>query len=177
MSLIFLSNDLQSPDKREKLRLPLQFITFAIRKGTMYKHTKNRKEGFVTQEAKTKFNSVVYGSVWACEHFSFYISIIDAYHRCSLGILNKNHSVDLEHRVKRSVTPISFDSLEELAYLNYKEKEPFDAYCYEGNINHPDITKRIWCPSRQDKRIIDGIHPKAFIGVYKEVKDERQQRV
>lgn len=158
--LLFLSNEFCNPHWYRDMRLPLEFITFAFIKGKMYKHFRNDGT-FVLQNQGRWGNDVVYGGLFLLKDFDFYIRILDAYHTCSLSTLQRNHTLDLHHRIITQATPISFQSIDELERLKYRERNCIDVQTYLGNSNHPKITQRLRNKS-MSYRIKDGINKLHF---------------
>jgi len=157
---------------QKEMKLPLQFITFAIAEGKMYKHYHNPSNFILDlDETKRWGNDVIYGALFLCKDFEFYATILDAYHVCSLSTLATNHTNDIHHRGEVGVTPISFESLDDLSRLKYEEKQPVKAQIYKGNIKHPKISSRVY--ANNPYRIIDGIDAKNFKELYWEVQNEQ----
>lgn len=167
-NLLFLYNDLIDPDVKEKLRLPLEFVSFAIVDGKMYSHYADNGV-FITPLGIDKDwgNTKVYGGLFICKDISYYYSLLDAYHACSMYNLRRNHFMDLHHRVSIKATPIYFDNLDELSRLKYREGGEIDAITYIGNTDHSRIYKRFL--TTQSYRLVDGILPKQFRKLYKGV--------
>lgn len=153
---MFIYNELISPDLYKSLNIPLEFIAFAITDGKLYTHFKQDNK-FMLPPGGTKLwgNTKVYGALFVCRDFDFYINILDAYHACSMDKLKRNHIKDLHHREIVEVTPIHFNAIDELARLKYRELTPISATTYFGNINHPKIKKRL--DTVKSYRIVDGI--------------------
>lgn len=168
IELIFLSNELMSPRKARELHVPLEFIGFAFIEGKMYHHT--RKKGtFVVQHHKQAWgNDVVYGGLFLVNDFHFHIRALDAYQGCSLSALSRNHVYDLHHRITTHATPIYFNSKEEFSSLRYKEGEPLRVHAYVGNINHPNITKKLRS-NHTGARIKEGLDKPNFKALLEEV--------
>ena len=165
-SLIFISNAFLGTLRHES-KIPLEFIAFAKTEGKMYSHARY-VDTFVSIEGRGYANDYVYGAIFLLNHFEFYIRQLDAYHACSRSALNKNHALDMHHRVHRDVTPISFSSIHEFETLRYVERDSIPCHMYIGNSNHPKINKRL----KQEKRsyrIIDGVHKEPFKQLIREV--------
>lgn len=159
--LIFLSNELQNPSHQNELKIPLEFITFGITEGRMYKHFRNQSNFIIPVDALKRWgNDVVYGGLFLCKDFDFYARLLDAYHVCSKSTLLRNHDKDIHHRIEVDVRPIYFETLEELASLKYREGEPIKAQTYLGNLKHPKITQRL--DKTVSYRIIDGVDTDNF---------------
>lgn len=170
--LIFLANNLQSPKVQKKMNLPLQFINFGIIKGRMYKYFGKNDVFVIPIESYREWgNTVIYGGIFLCNDFDFYSRILDAYHICSMSTLLCNHKNDIFHRVHVDVTPIYFETLDELARLKYKEsKETFKVQTYIANINHPKINNRL--NKTNSYRVIDGLNAEKFKELFWEVNSE-----
>lgn len=159
--LMFLSNKLQSPEHQKELNIPLTFVAFGITEGRMYKHFHSENTFIIPINSMKRWgNNVVYGGLFLCKDFDFYSRLLDAYHMCSMSTLHRNHTCDIHHRVNISVTPIRFNTLDELSRLKYKEGEPIEVQTYMGNIKHPRITQRL--RKTVSYRIIDGIDADNF---------------
>lgn len=153
--------------------MPLEFITFAYMEGKMYRFA-HSKGTFVVQDAKQRWgNDVVYGALFLVNDFHFYIRTLDAYQGCSLSMLGKNHSNDLQHRVHVPITPITFSTRDEFLSLRYKEKESIEALAYVGNLKHPKITQRVYSDVRP-YRIIQGIDKPHFVPLLREVLNDAE---
>lgn len=134
----------------------------------MYRHYGKRSNFVVPNDTLKHWgNDVVYGALFICKDFDFYNRIFDAYHVCSLSTLARNHINDIHHRVEVDVKPIYFDSINELASLQYREGEPIKATTYMGNTNHNKISQRL--NKTVSYRIIDGIDAKNFKQLFWEV--------
>ena len=166
--LLFLYNELIDPEVQEKLKLPLEFISFAITDGKMYTHYNDNGVFMMPLGIDKDWgNTKVYGALFVCKDISFYYSLLDAYHACSMYNLRRNHIMDMHHRVNIKATPIYFDNLEDMSRLKYREGVDIDAITYIGNINHSKIYKRF--SITQSNRIVDGILPKHYKKLYEGV--------
>ena len=172
--LIFLHNELMSTEVQRQMGIPMQFVSFAIAEGKMYKHYHNPSNFIIgLKETKQWGNKAVYGAIFLCKDFEFYSAILDAFHACSMSTLTTNHARDFHHRSEVNVIPISFDSLEDLSRLKYREKEAIKAQIYKGNVEHPKISCRL--NNHNSFRIIDGIDARNFKQLYWEVTDEQAE--
>ena len=169
--LLFLSNELISPTKRDEMRLPLHFVTFAHIEAQMYTNVRNDGVINIIQE-RTWGNNVTYGAVFLLDDFDYHIRTLDAHHLCSLSSLRRNHVLDTQHRVELHATPISFDTIDDLERLLYEEREPVLVQAYIGNLNHPRIHRRI--KSTRSERIIDNIMGAQFLELHREVHNGRE---
>lgn len=167
--ILFLSNNLMNPKLQRELGIPLLFISFALIEGKMYKHFRNDGT-FVTNSFKKWGNSVTYGALFLCKDFDFYGAIIDSYHSCSMSSMKRNHIYDVNHRIKVLATPITFNTIDDLAHLKYYEREPIEVDAYLANPKHPKIIKRIG--SNKVYRIQDNIDSINFIQLFREVGNE-----
>ena len=167
---MFFCNELQSPELRNDMRLPMRFITFAIMRGKMYRQSGGNGI-FITDQGRTWGNKVVYGSIYLLDEDDFYIRSLDAYHGCSLHTLRVNHSLDTQHRINTTVTPITFSTLEELSLLLYKERDEIAVQAYVGNLKHNKIKPRTLDNGRH--RITDGIYIEPYLKQYQEVSNEK----
>lgn len=155
-SLVFIYNELLSPDVHNNMSIPLEFIAFGTVDAKMYSHFKSNSN-FILPLGEDKLwgNTKVYGALFVCRDFDFYINILDAYHACSMDKLRRNHIKDLHHREIVEVTPIHFNTIDELSRLKYREGISIYATTYFGNINHPRIKRRL--TKIKPYRIVDGI--------------------
>lgn len=114
-------------------------------------------------------NYVVYGALFLCKDFDFYSRILDAYHLCSLSTLLRNHQCDELHRVEAQITPIYFNTLDELQRLMYRESEDsILAQTYTANIKNPKIKHRMKT-NFNSHRITSGIDAVNFKKLFWEV--------
>ena len=167
--LLFLYDTFINPDMIRNLKLPMHFITFAYTEGKLYTHF--RKDGtFLLPHGTTKAwgNRNVYGSIFQLDDFEFYIRVIDAYQRCSLSSLSRNHNNDIMHRLRVPCVPISFNTLDDLGRLRYSEREEHECYTYFGNPKHRKIRQRL--VRNPSYRLIDGVDKANFIKLYEEVR-------
>lgn len=115
-------------------------------------------------------NFVVYGALFLCKDFDFYCRILDAYHLCSLSTLLRNHPCDELHRVNIPITPIYFDTLDELQRLSYRESiDSIQAQTYTANTNNPKILNRM-NTTVNTYRITSGINAPNFKKLFWEVR-------
>jgi hypothetical protein len=128
-----------SPKTREQLRLPMTFVSFAITDGGLYKFPHTHLN---VVHKKMKGNNVVYGALYVLHDDNFHIRTLDSYYLCSLSTLRCNHNLDLSHRIKQEVRPITFSSIDQFSRLLYKEHEPILAEMYVANPKHPKTTQR-----------------------------------
>lgn len=174
-NLLFLTNEIMNPVRQCELCIPLTFINFGIIKGKMYTHYRSNSTFVITNVEKSYGNEVVYGGLFLCKDFDYYSRILDAYHVCSMSTLFYNHIKDIHHREKVQVTTIKFNSLTDLAILKYQEITQVEAETYVGNLNHPNILKRILC-TNHTYRIADGIDVNNFKELHREVINEEKKR-
>ena len=160
MKLLFISDKLLDPDYRELSRLPVEFVCFAHTDGKMYRINGNT---VVAKGVGSHGNSVVYGAIFALNDEYYHIRTLDALFNCSLSGLGKNHSLDMQHRRRELVTPIQFNSIDELSRLMYRELEPIEVEMYVANNTHPTIQKRIERTQKFNYRIKDGINKEPFL--------------
>lgn len=146
----------------------MHFVCFAHTEGKMYTYSKMKGKTFVIKNTKKWGNSVVYGAVFLCERYYLYQEMLDAFHRCSMSNLGKNHHLDMTHRLDIEVTPITFATLDDMARLLYKEKDPITVQAYLANTKHPKINQRIY-DKWHNYRVIDGLDARYFKEMYKGV--------
>lgn len=175
MSLIFLTNHLMSQSKLKDLRIPATFVCFGYVEGMLFKHYQHNQSSFLLLESGFNWgNSVVYGALYHINDYNYYIRQLDGYMRCSLSSISSNHKLDLHHRCSTEMTPIQFDTLDELDMLLYTETdEKFNVDVYVANLQHPDIKSKFGKRSyRYTNRLTNGIDAKSFIDLF----DERNRR-
>ncbi len=162
--LIFLSNKLMSPHVQRTLRLPIHFVSFAHMPGQLYTVYGNTDMfNYVSRRSQRK---VVYGAIFLLENYDFHIRTLDSYGLCSLSALGRNHSLDTLHRIDVEVTPIKFNTLDELARLLYKEMKPIQTQTYVGNLTNPKINLRT---KRHTYHVHSNIDKQSFKQLYREV--------
>lgn len=139
--------------------------------GKMYKHFRNQSNFVIPMDSKRRWgNNAIYGGIFVLQDFDFYIRILDAYFACSQSSLIRNHKNDIHHRVTTQATPIYFNTLEQLATLQYREGEPIKVQTYMGNVHHPNISQRL--NKTVSYRLIDGIDAENFTQLFREVTHE-----
>lgn len=165
--LLFLANELCDPHVQRDLRLPLEFIGFAVMPLHMYEGPHTRRTTFLARHTRSQTTDVVYGGLFLLRDADYYLRILDGYHLCSLSTLGRNHIKDEQHRITYEATPISFATLDELASLRYTEREPIHASVYVGN---PYQTKIYQClQARARRRVKFGIHHNPLTNLLREV--------
>ena len=172
-NLIFISNELIDPDLYKKLNIPLEFITFAHTDGEMYSHFKNNGVFFLPHNwgiRKSWGNTKVYVAVFLLKDYFFYVDLLDAYHACSKNKLTYNHINDIHHRVQVSVTPIKFNTIDELSSLRYREGQEVDVVSYVGNTKHPKIKQRL--TTQNNYREVNGCYELGIRKLFREVLHE-----
>lgn len=167
-NLIFLYNKLMNPEVFTSMQIPLEFIAFGMVDAKMYSQSYDDANFIVPLDANKKWgNSKVYGALYILKDVQFYLGILDAYHACSFDKLRRNHIMDIHHRHELDVTPIFYNSLDDLSRLKYREGTTITAVGYMGNTKHPRIERRI--SSTMSRRVIDGIDPYNYKKQYMEV--------
>ena len=167
---IFLTSNLLSPIIHRGMKIPLIFASFGVVEGKMYTSYGGKGTFITTPGTRTWGNEVVYGALFNIRDAKYYLSLLDAYHSCSLSNLHRNHVFDASHRIVAFVRPIYFDTLDELQRLLYREGEPISAYVYYANLNHPKIKQRLSSSASPEYRIVSGIEGKSFTNLFREVK-------
>jgi hypothetical protein len=145
----------------------MEFIAFGLTEGKMYTHFRQNDTFVLKNTGKEWGNDVVYGALFLIHDFDFYARLLDANYTCSLSTLFKNHDLDLHHRLTTSITPIHFNTLDELARLQYREANKISAQMYFGNPKHPKIIQRQH--HTVSYRIVDGIDTLHFKTLFGEV--------
>ena len=180
--LIFLSNELINPEVQRKYKLKLNFISFAFVEGIMFRqHQGNDKKtmNLKLKDTKARNNVVIYGALFWCDNFDFYSSILDGMHNCMTSILGFNHAKSEFHREEVMATVIHFETLQQLANLEYKELTQVETQAYFANINHPKIRNKVLGKKASDLKIVDGIdannYTKLFLEVTKNAKSTRNR--
>lgn len=158
-------NDLLNPEKRNKLLLPLTFVTFAYIHAKMYSYRHNVISVRNHDVVRTWGNDIVYGGLYVLDNYEFYIRALDAYHSCSLSRIFSNHINDVQHREETRATPIVFSKFNDFVTLKYSEKDTIMCYTYFGNIQHEYIISRI--KAKNSYRITDGVSLDDFYKQYK----------
>lgn len=154
--VLFISDKLLDPDYRDMMRLPMEFVCFAIADGRMYTH-EFKVNTFVAQGLKKHGNNKVYGAVYVLKDDFYHLRTLDSHYLCSMSVLHRNHTLDLSHRIIADVIPITFDSLQELDTLRYNELEPIKVEMYVGNLNHTKLKKRINQKRSRNYRVTNGV--------------------
>ena len=170
-NLVFLHNELLNPQLyRNQLRIPLEFICFGIIDGKMYSHF-GQTSTFILPNSDSKDwgNTKIYGAIFLVKEIDFYISLLDAYHMCSMTNLRRNHIKDVHHRKIVSVIPIFFDTLDDLSKLKYEEGEEIEATTYFGNIEHPKINQRF--VTTASYRLVDGINRENYTKLFRRMRE------
>ena len=158
------------PSVQRKYKLKLEFIAYGLIEGTLFDLLpwNKRKVGCIIENGTTSHReNVVYGALFYCKNFEFDSAILDAFHDCKYSILGMNHPKDRTHRKEVEVAVIHFDTLNDLAYLRYKEVTKIKAIAYFGNPNHPKINHKVF--KRNVYRLQDGIFPQQFRDLFMEV--------
>ena len=155
------------PEYRKKLKLPAEFVCFAHTKGKLYR---DKSGTFLTDVLVGNGNDVVYGALYSLYDDYFHIRTLDSMRNCSLSSMGRNSVYDRQHRVRKVITLIKFDTLDEFSRLRYREIEDFEVEMYVGNTNHPEIKHRIERTQKFNFRIKDGLLPEQFKQQYREVK-------
>ncbi len=160
--LIFLYDRTLDKNYRDKLLLPIQFVSYGYINAKMY-HYKEHRDTLIALDnnhiSRQWGNDKVFGGVFLLDYYNVTIRTLDGLYGCSKARLNKNNNNDLMHRIKVPVTLITFDSLEDLAVMKYKERKVILADTYLGNPNHQWIRHRI---KMQRYRVIDGVDKQNF---------------
>lgn len=171
---MFISSELMNPEKQRLMKLPLNFISFAIVEGKMFKNHGGKGSFTVgLDKVSCRNGTVTYGAIFALSDFNFYISVIDAYMNCSKSRLLRNHSMDMNHRKLLPVKPIVFTSLQHLSRLMYNENKPINVHVYMGNIDNAKVNRRI-NEKKTTYKVKDGIDAINFKKLYKEVTNDKQ---
>lgn len=170
-NLVFVCNELINPEMQKMLNIPMEFITFAITNGKMYRHYGSNNVFLIPPGRDKEWgNTKVYGAVYLVKDYFFYVDLLDAYHMCSKNKLSYNHSKDTHHRISIDVTPIRFKSIEELNSLKYREGSDVQVISYIGNVKHPKIEKRFL--TTKNYRVVNGVYEKGFLKQFREVSED-----
>ena len=168
--LLFLYNNILSPQLQHELKIPLHFISFAYIPGKLYTHFRS-SDVFAVTSSDFWGNRLVYGGIFTLDDFDFHIRSLDGYHVCSQSTLLRNHKFDLHHRSITSATPIKFQSLDSFSRLKYSEGEIVDVQCYLGNQQNKKIANKL--NASNSCRILDGVHIKPFKEIYKKEEETK----
>lgn len=142
-SLVFLTNNLQSPSTRRKYLLQAEPIGIGILHAKMYNQ---RGDTFCAETSNKAFgNSVVYGTLYHIKNFEHFKLALDAYHDCSLSLIGREHVLDLQKRVERDIILINPRDTDSLLNLDYMEKTTVKSHVYLANTTHQTISKKINC--------------------------------
>lgn len=182
--LVFIADELLNPKQRNKYNIALNFVAYAFIRGDLYSHSelseRKRSKGkqdrkFIIRECdeSKKGNQVVYGALFTLNNAFLDLSVVDGYNHCMYSILGMNHSKAMIHREEMEVTIIHFDTLEDLAYLRYKEGTKVNANVYFGNIKHPKIRTKVLGKYSRRYRLHDGIDAVNFKKLFLEVNNEK----
>lgn len=165
MKLLFLASKEIDPHIREDLRLPMDFVSFAIMKGKMFRF---KREIYVADWVSGDGNYVVYGALYALSDDYFHIRTLDAMHTCSLSALGRNHDLDVRHRRKVKVNLIRFSSFDNLLKLKYDELDEFEVEAYIANIQHPTVQHLMSATQHYNFRVKSGILIEPYRAQYRE---------
>lgn len=163
-NLVFLYNSMLS--KYKEMNIPLKYICPAKIEAKLYwKYGKKDTFAIPHGNKRTYGSRFVYGAIFSLEDFDFYMRLIDSFLVCSKSILRVNHPKDVFHREILEVTPIKYNSLDDLSKLKYIEREPISCHLHLGNVeNHKikqQITKQIHIPRIECG--VDKLHYKNFM--------------
>ena len=140
-SLVMITNNLQSPKKRNRHLIPAEPLGIAMMEARMYEY---RGDSFIaTPSNKPWGNSVVYGTLYHIKDFEHWSRALDAYHDCSLSLIGRPHELDLQHRVECDIVLINPRNKESLLSLDYTELTTTKAFVYIANLAHPKIKQRV----------------------------------
>lgn len=142
--LLFLYNELLDENYQKKLRLPLEFISFAYIDNALMYDICGR---YIAIEDNTlvsskKYNRV-YGALYILDNAEHYLRTLDASLICSRGLIGKNHKLDEFHRVNRLATPIHFKTIEDFLKLKYNESEQINIITYLANTENEFIKSKV----------------------------------
>lgn len=142
--LLFLYNELLDEDYQNKLRLPLEFISFAyIDNALMYDICGRYIAIEDNKIIKSKKYNRIYGALFILDNAENYIRNIDAYLMCSKGLVGKNHKLDQFHRINKLATPIHFKTIEDFLKLKYNETEAITTITYLANTENEFIKSKV----------------------------------
>lgn len=168
-NLIFLYDKLINKVYREKLLLPIHFVTYGFINAKLYEYYDMNEYRVIAVEndnvVRTWGNDKVFGGIFLLDYFNVKIRELDAFYACSKSRLNKNNKNDLMHRKVTEVTPIAFETLEDLAVMKYVQRDSVLINAYLGNPNHKWINHRI---KANKYRVIDGIDIENFKELFKQ---------
>ena len=142
--LLFLYNELLDENYQKKLRLPLEFISFAYIDNALMYDICGR---YIAIEDNTlvsskKYNRV-YGALYILDNTEHYLRTLDASLICSRGLIGKNHKLDEFHRINRLATPIHFKTIEDFLKLKYNESEQISIITYLANTENEFIKAKV----------------------------------
>lgn len=154
---LFLYNISGTLEKLGELKIPYQFVSYGYIEGALYYCKKDYIALDVNSDLKKHkgFNKV-YGILIVIDKSEFYMRAMDAINCCSKTSLNKNHDLDIMHRVKRKFTPISFKSIDDFFKMKYREYEEIEVETYIGNTKNKNIKQMV---KRRESRYNIGLIP------------------
>ena len=141
---MFLYNELLDENYQKKLRLPLEFISFAYIDDVLMYDICGRYIAVEDNKLiKSKKYNRVYGALYILDNAEIYLRTIDAYLICSKGLIGTNHKLDEFHRMKKLATPIHFKTIEDFLKLKYNESEPIPIFTYLANTENEFIKSKV----------------------------------
>lgn len=162
--VIFLYNELLDQDYQQKLKIPLDFISFAyIEDAVMY--DMNGRYIAIEKGALRNTNRYkkVYGALFLLHNSEHFLRSLDASLMCSKTLLGFNHKLDEHHRLNLKATPIQFKSIEDFFKMKYNEGEPLRVLSYLGNPENEFIKTNVL--NTVKNREVSGLDVNNFINL------------
>lgn len=148
--LVFFYDKNLNPLEREKLNMPLRFISFAYIDAALYKmysktsHIKKWDTYYAASlNIKGKKRTKVFGAIYLLEYEYVNIKPLDSFYACSLGVLGKNNLHDLYHRVELTAYTINNVTPEQIQVERYLARGEAKVNVYVANPEHPKFINRI----------------------------------
>ena len=162
---IFLYNISGTFEKLKEMRIPYEFISFGYIEGALYYCKKDYIALDVKSDIKihSGFNKV-YGVLIVIDYSEHYFRVLDAINCCSKSSLGRNNDLDITHRIKRSFTPIYFNSIEDFFNMKYREENSILVETYIGNTKNINIKQMV---KRRKSRYNIGLIPE-MLSIYAE---------
>lgn len=172
--VIFLYNELLDKSYQEKLKLPLEFISFAYIDNAVMYDLKGKYVAIPKGALKKTYKyEKVYGALFLLHNSEHFLRLLDASLVCSKTLLGLNHKLDEHHRVNVKATPIHFKSVEEFFKMKYNEGVPINVICYIGNPENEFIKRNVL--NTVKNREVSGLDINNFINlVMKEIESDEK---
>lgn len=132
-TLVALYNSACNHEFLDKMKIAYAPVGYVMFTGALYVYWNEYWALPYSSEIKQhKGFDKVYAKLYVIQD-EFYMKQLDAYHRCSLSMLRKNHIMDLSHRVRVPCIPIAFDDINSFMNLDYEEGDTVQIQTYIAN--------------------------------------------